>query len=426
MAFFLMDRTRASALDAAPEAGTTEATSSGESSPFLDGIQEAFMQGTVTFNLRARAEIADIDGAGKSQAYTERLRLGYGTKPFYGFKLFAEFEDTRSADDDLYNAAGLNGEPTKTVIADPENTELNQFFAQYTHDYAGARVGRQRIILDDARFVGNVGWRQNEQTYDAYTLSSSPIENLNLFYSYLDDINRIFGPDSGRDFESDSHLLNASYAIKCDDGADYGNITAFAYFLDFRNSDANSSNTLGLRYAGKAPISEDYSFGYALSYANQKDAADNATDYDAHYYSLEGSVARKGWGSLGAGYEVLDSDDRKGGRFRTPLATLHAFNGWADQFLVTPVAGLEDVYAFLGFALPYKIKGKIVYHWFYSEEGSSDYGEEFDVVASKTITKNFSVLGKIALYDGRKHSILEGSPQASNLQRYWIQGELKF
>ena len=28
--------------------------------------------------------------------------------------------------------------------------------------------------------------------------------------------------------------------------------------------------------------------------------------------------------------------------FNTPLATLHAFNGWADRFLTTPVKGLAD------------------------------------------------------------------------------------
>ncbi|MGL1204265.1 alginate export family protein, partial [Vibrio parahaemolyticus] len=28
-------------------------------------------------------------------------------------------------------------------------------------------VGRQRITLDDQRWVGNAGWRQNEQRFDA-------------------------------------------------------------------------------------------------------------------------------------------------------------------------------------------------------------------------------------------------------------------
>ena len=39
---------------------------------------------------------------------------------------------------------------------------------------------------------------------------------------------------------------------------------------------------------------------------------------------------------------MLASDNSQG--FRTPLATLHAFNGWADLFLDTPPDGLSDIY----------------------------------------------------------------------------------
>ena len=401
-----------------PEAVSSEPTG------VLGELQDALFGGKVSFNLRARAEIADIDGLEKSQAYTERLRLGYGTKPFHGFKLFLEFEDTRSADENLYNAAGLNREPNKTVIADPENTELNQAFAEYTNDYIGAKAGRQRLILDDARFVGNVGWRQNEQTYDAFTVTSSWVKNLNLFYSYVDDVNRIFGPDARLDFESDSHLLNASYKIKAND-LDLGQISAFAYFLDFTNSDANSSDTFGVRYTGKTAIDEDLSVAYAASYAYQKDAASNPNSYNADYFAAELSMASKRWGSVGGGYELLGSDDRTFA-FRTPLATLHLFQGWADQFLATPAAGIEDVYAFVGASLPFGIKSKIVYHWFYSHKGSSDFGEELDAVVSKAFSPNFALLAKMALYDGRKTSNGLNAAQASNLQRYWVQAEVKF
>ena len=44
------------------------------------------------------------------------------------------------------------------------------------------------------------------------------------------------------------------------------------------------------------------------------------------------------------GYEELGSNAGLYG-LQTPLATLHAFNGWADKFLVTPV-DIPDVAAF--------------------------------------------------------------------------------
>ena len=40
------------------------------------------------------------------------------------------------------------------------------------------------------------------------------------------------------------------------------------------------------------------------------------------------------------GIEILAND--KETSFATPLATLHKFNGFADQFLATPSQGLED------------------------------------------------------------------------------------
>ena len=41
-------------------------------------------------------------------------------------------------------------------------------------------------------------------------------------------------------------------------------------------------------------------------------------------------------------YEVLEGDGR--GSFITPLATAHAFQGWADRFLTTPLDGIKDAY----------------------------------------------------------------------------------
>jgi hypothetical protein len=380
--------------------------------PFHE-LLDALTGGEVRLDLRLRAEIVEEDELDTSQAYTSRLRLGYGSAPWHGLSVYAEMEDIRSADEDLYNAAGLNGEPDKAVVADPEDTELNQFYAKYHHDYFGLIAGRQRITLDDRRFVGNVGWRQNEQTYDAYTVTSEWIEDLALFYSYLDDVNRIFGPDARRDFESNSHLLHASYAGL---PAGLGRLTAFGYFLDFPNADASSSSTGGLRVEGSRPLGEDFSLGHILSYAYQADAADNADDYGVHYYFIEGSLSKKGLGALGAGYEVLGSDDGEAA-FQTPLATGHRFNGWADVFLTTPDDGLEDLYVFASATLFWKIRTDVYYHWFFSDEGSSDFGNEIDAVASKAITKNLSVLAKLAVFDG------DGLP---DVQKYWLQTELTF
>ena len=96
---------------------------------------------------------------------------------------------------------------------------------------------------------------------------------------------------------------------------------------------------------------------------------DNPNDYDAEYYAVDLGLKTPSSASCSAlATRVLGSDDGNFA-FRTPLATLHKFNGFADVFLVTPNDGLEDIYVYYGFAFPkeWKLKGKMVYHFFNTE-----------------------------------------------------------
>lgn len=384
-----------------------------------DTLAQMVTEGKVHLNIRGRAEIADRGGLETSQAYTVRTRLGFTTAEYNGLLFHIDMEDIRAADDSLYNAAGLNDQPSKTVIADPEDTELNQLYVNLDLPDINSvfRVGRQRVILDDARFVGNVGWRQNEQTFDAARIDFTPQESIDLNYAYVWDVNRIFGPDADRDYESDSHLVRLSYA---DDTI--GRVTGFAYLLDFDDEStaaANSSDTYGIRYEATRDLKGDPEgpkLTYVLSYARQSDNGDNPDDYDADYWLADIKYADNGC-YVGAGYELLGSDDGMAA-FRTPLATGHKFNGWADVFLVTPDDGLEDIYVYIGGDLPEGFKGKAVYHWFDPDEGSSDFGEEFDAVVSKQINENTELLVKYAYYNG--------GGAFEDLARFWFQVTLNY
>lgn len=366
-----------------------------------DILKTMVTDGKVSLNIRGRAEIADQEGLDTSQAYTERTRLGFTTGEYNGIYFHIDFEDIRAADDSLYNAAGLNGQPSKTVIADPVDTELNQLFANF--DFADlnttVRVGRQRVKLDDDRFVGNVGWRQNEQTYDAVVVSHTINENLNALYGYVWDVNRIFGPDSDRDLDANTHLIRLAY-----DDASLGKIIGFAYLIDvdgLAGAAALSSDTYGVRYEATRNLKGDPDgpkLNYVLSWATQSDAGDNTTDYRADYYLIDVKLINDGW-FVGGAWEVLGSDDEMAS-FQTPLATGHSFNGWADVFLTTPADGLEDTYVYLGGDLPGGYKGKAVYHWFDPEDGSRDFGEEIDAVVSKKLSENATLLAKYAYYNG--------------------------
>lgn len=388
-------------------------------------IVQFLKDGKVNLDVRLRYEHAEIDGFGESNAFTARTRLGYTTEELSGFQAMIELEDNRSADSDEYfdgiapNPFGLS------AIADPEDTELNRLWVSY--DFANlsaglpltTKIGRQRIILDDSRFVGNVGWRQLEQTFDAARLNYKPTDDLTATYVYIEEVNRIFGQDSGLDFDSNSHLINVAYT-----GLDIGKLVGFAYLLDLGPTGSAgaglSSQTYGVRLDGSTDLSDELALGYIGSFAFQSDYADNATSYDAVYVLAEGKLKFKetAGGFVGAGFELLGSDDGVIG-FSTPLATGHKFNGFADSFLATPTQGLRDYYVTAGTKIPgIDAKFSATYHYFTGDDRDSDLGTEIDFVLAKKLNANMSVLAKYAYFDGDN--------ARADIERFWLQLELKF
>jgi hypothetical protein len=373
---------------------------------------EFLVKGKLHLNLRLRYEYADQDQLRHSHAPTFRTRLGYETAPLHGFRAMAEFEDVRIiGNEHNFNQAGLSG-PGRTVIADVRSTELNQGWLSYQNWDTTLRGGRQRIILDNHRFVGNVGWRQNEQTYDAISIQNKSLPDSTLFYGYLWQVNRIFSNRHplGR-FDSDSHLFNFSHR-----GLPWGSLTAYAYLLAFDNSPANSSATFGGHFSGSHAFHQESNTRilYRAEYAHQRHYANQPVNYSTHFYNFELGGEYHQF-SLGAGYEVLGSDNNKG--FATPLATLHAFNGWADVFLVTPPEGLRDAYAWAGVTLPYDVPFRVIYHNYWSDRGA-DYGHEWNAILSRKFGKYLTALIKFASYDGK--------PPFNDVHRFWAQLEFAY
>jgi len=401
--------------------------SKGEFSRFI----EALVGGKPALDMRFRWENADIDGGTGlrgSDSLTIRTRLGYGTGTYHGFSAYGDFENIVAIDDDAYFDAIAPNSDGRTVIADPEESELNQAFLQWAGKReqlrGGFKAGRQRIIFDDARFIGNVGWRQNEQTFDSVR-GDFGMGPLSLTYGYLFDVHRIFGDDGvrgagTRDFESDSHIINASF-----NAVEWAKLTAFVYLLDFDNnvanatSFANSSNTYGFRAQGKVPVGEKFFFAYLGSYAYQEDGGENPTNYEAHYGWVEATLGHTSIGSVAVGWEVLGSDDGVA-QFRTPLSTAHKFNGFADAFLDNGgPAGLEDLFITVAPKLPFGVKGKFVYHRFQSNDGGVDLGDEYNFVLSRGFFKHFSLLAKFAYYEG-------GSEGRPDRHRFTLDAGFKF
>jgi len=311
-----------------------------------------------------------------------------------------------------FNAGGGTS-PTKEgvyqTVADPKGSDLNQLYLDYSvSDDWKLRIGRQRVNLDNQRFVGGVGWRQNEQTYDAFAIISSAIPNTALTYAYVTNVRRIFGQSSaaGR-MDVDTHLLNAKVTVN-----DSWSVTPYFYYIDNHNAASTSTSTIGARLAGKVKVGEG-KIGLLAEFATQSDATNNPVNYDADYVHLGGLWSMDNGLGLGIDYESLGTDSSNLQSFRTPLATLHAFQGWADMFLTTPGNGIDDVFVTAKFkAGKWNLTG--VYHDFSAETGNIDYGTEFDVSAGTRITKNYGILFKGAFFSA------DSSASYVDTNKFWI------
>ena len=379
-----------------------------------DTLGDALEKGTVSLNARLRYEGVQQTNLRAAEALTLRTRLGFTTAPWQGLKAMVEAENIVAADGDRYSQAGLNPAATgRAVVADPETSEINQVFFAYTSGKTTATLGRQRLVLDGARFIGDVGWRQNMQTFDAFVVQDKTLDKTTLTYGYLDQINRVFSARHAQGkWQSDSHVLNANYA-----GFAAGTLTGYAYLLDFaKAAAANSCATYGASFAGTQPINADLKFAYRLELATQSDYGASTLNYSTTYTAVSAGLVAKP-GTLTLGYEQLGSDNNVG--FKTPLATLHAFNGWADLFLATPAAGLQETYVRATANLPEAIALTASYSRFETKVGGTKLGQEFDAQLSRKFGK--SVTGLLKFANFRRDSL-----SVPNVQKLWAQVEYTY
>jgi hypothetical protein len=369
-------------------------------------------QGDWILDARLRSEFVDQTGfAEEAGALTLRTRLGYETPAWKGFKALVEGENV-TALSDRYNST-TNGQVAYPTVLDPETTELNRAQISWSSAKADAVVGRQRIVLGNARFVGNVGFRQNEQTFDAAKVAFKLNPTTTLTWIYVDRVHRILGDDSPQgEWDSDSHV------IQLDSKTPIGQLTAYGYLLDFESAPLQSSATWGARLTGSRPLAAGPSLTWEVEYARQGDYGSNPVDFDLDYLALAAGL-KADTRYITLGLERLDGDGARG--FGTPLATLHVFQGWADVFLATPARGVKDINLRAGTTVPLggrKLKLAAAVHDFSEADGGLDYGSEIDASASLPLTPRLSFEVKAARFNG-------DIPAFADRTKVWVTFELK-
>lgn len=371
-------------------------------------------------DMRLRWENVDQAGIAKdADAVTLRARPGVvlSSGPF---SLLAEAEGTAVIDNRYFS--GLNGKTQYPLVSDPKNLELNRFQLQYRPIKSLAvTVGRQRINIEDQRFVGNSGWRQNEQTFDAARIEYGTPTGVQLDLTYAWSVRTIWGIDGTGSrpaaIRGDNLFGTASYPTPL------GKLTGFAFLVDQDNAAVSgykqSSQSYGVRLAGARPLSSLVKLEYAASFARQSDYGHNPNRYYADYALAELNADITSF-KIGGGYELLGADDGLAyTSFQTPLATLHKFQGWADKFLVTPPNGIQDYYGQVGYGWK-KIAGldtvnvQVVYHRFDSDRLSLHYGNEWDALVSAKRGR-WTATAKLASYKADKF--------ATDTRKVWLQLE---
>ncbi|HEX4848064.1 MAG TPA: alginate export family protein [Novosphingobium sp.] len=369
-------------------------------------------------DLRYRLELVDQDGlAEQAAASTLRVKAGIKTAEWHSFSAVVEGEAIVVLGETSYNDT-VNGKTAYPVVADPSDVLLNQAYLRWRPMAELEMVGgRQAVNFDNQRWIGSVGWRQNDQTLDTVRVTARPVKGASVDYFYAWRVNRVFGPDSPQGIWRDTkiHGVRAAYTIK-----NVGTLSAYGYWLDVPSSPASSNRTLGVRMAGELPVGGKASILYSAEYARQHDYGSNPQSFGLDYWLFEPGV-KAGPVTLKAGYERLEGNGTVG--LQTPLATLHAFNGWADKFLTTPASGLRDVYLDAGYKVPGKgpLAGLVLraaWHDYGSTTGGIPYGQEWNALASYPLGKRFTLTAKLAHYDADAF--------ASDTTKLWFQIEAKF
>lgn len=430
---------------------------------FLDSIKD----GKPMTNFRLRYESVDQEAfqpapnASKkldsAHAFTLRSLIGWQTAPYKNFSFAAQLTDVHEFNHNFNDRRENLSEPGKANyanIVDPSFTDVNQLFVDWTGiKNTKVRLGRQQVNLDNVRFIGDIGFRQNMQVFDGVSVLNKSIPDTEVFVAHFDQVRQI----NTELRQGDIEIVNAKYRISPSES-----LVGYAYLVDVANLGQNngnplalstaaqggnglgasqdlvktattdaSSKTFGLRLDGVRKIDDTWKALYTAEYAKQTDYKDGSDLIDAHYFKLGGGAMYNSW-SVRIDHEKLSSNDGKYA-FQTPLGTNHLFQGWADQFLATPRQGIEDTFVTVAGSIG-KAKLQAEYHVFKSDEKfqsigklGDKYGTEFDASVMYPFTDKIS--GKLEYAKFNESDVYGGLTNAArkgDKEVVWVTGMYTF
>lgn len=342
-----------------------------------------------TGDLRLRYQALENDDFTQTgEALTIRYAGAVELDIFKKTSFLAEVEGVAALIDDYNDGTGVNS--VLPVIPDPEGVELNRLqIISEIIPKTRVTVGRQRLTLDDWRFIGAFPFRQNNQSIEAIRVETTAFGPGILDVGYFNKVRRPLGADNVAGvFRGDSFFANYNLATPL------GRASAFHYATELEtwslgvNRQIVSTQTTGARILGRRDW-QNFAVAWEASYAKQSDYADNPNDYSADYGLAELTLSPGAFKFKLRG-ERLGSDN--GQSLQTPLASLHRFQGSADQFLRTPVDGLKDYSVSASYNFdpvgPFSdITILARHHWFDADTDGRNYGRELDMSIKAKVDK---------------------------------------
>lgn len=403
------------------------ACSTGMAEPATEAadLKDALTGGKFSGNFRFRYEYADQAGFNQTaEAFTLRSVLGYETKALHGFSINAQVYGVSPLNDDYNDAkkgAPIASRTQYPTIADPEDYDFQQLYIQFKNASHQVKLGRQALILDNWRFVGDVRFRQNWQVMNGLSYVNTSLADTTITAAHFDQVKQI----NTKIQDADIDILHAKYALTAGTS-----LSAYGYWLgwDGRALEATSSKTFGARLNGAEKINDDWKVLFTAEYAQQDNYKNGNRNIDNDYYWLGGGLDYHGW------YATLNqeklSGNSNGVAFQTPLGTNHIFNGWTDLFSTTPAEGLDDTILMAGGQL-LGASIKAEYHLMnadrhFNKAGGgtgNQYGKELDIGVYYPFSKQFT--GSIE-YGNFKEGDIRATGRKRDAEKIWLTASYSF
>jgi hypothetical protein len=306
---------------------------------------------------------------------TLRAVAAWHSAPWHGLRL--TLEGIHAAH---FGPERFNDDPARfatspyPLLPDPRHTGWNRAHVDYSPiEGVRIRAGRQRLRLDNQRWISDNDFRQVPQLFDGVTVAHDLPANARVTAGHYTRI---------RDTSGDAQDVKLTVLNAAWNPAPGHAVAAYGYFHDqpktanFTGFADNSYRAIGVRAEGTAWRWGRFDVPYVAELAVQRPHGGGDRRIRAKYWRVGAGLATGAW-TVRMDHETRGSNAGQYG-MQMPLTDFYGFNGWTLHFFTVPPEGLRDRWATLRYAvgpLTLYVEG----HRFRSDFGALDLGREADV-----------------------------------------------